>query len=96
MKEIIQYLKNQNRENKENMNPGNMEIMRKQSGTTSASINSRIQEIEKRISSAEDTIEKIDSLAKENIKSNKSLTQNIQDIWDTVNRLDKNRNSLAT
>ena len=29
---------------------------------------------------------KIDSLAKENIKSNKFLTQNIQEIWDTMKR----------
>ena len=34
------------------------EIMRKKSGTTNASINSRIQEMEERISSTEDTTEK--------------------------------------
>ena len=62
------------------------EIMRKQSRTTNASINSRIQDLEERIWSAEDTIEEIDSLVKENIKSNKSLTQNIQEIWDTMKR----------
>ena len=42
--------------------------------------------MEERISNAEDTIEKIDSSVKENIKSNKSLTQNIQEIWDTMKR----------
>ena len=36
------------------------EIMRKRSGTTNTSINSRIQEMEERISSTEDTIEYID------------------------------------
>ena len=60
--------------------------MRKRSGTTNASINSRIQEIEERISSTEDTIEEIDSSVKENIKSNESLTQNIQEIWNTMKR----------
>ena len=33
-----------------------------------------------------DTIEEIDSSVKENIKSNKSLIQNIQEIWDTMKR----------
>ena len=61
-------------------------FMRKWSGTTNASINSRIQEMEKRISSAEDTLEETDTLVKENIKSNKSLTQNIQEIWNTMKR----------
>ena len=36
------------------------ENMRKRSGTTNVSMNSRIQEMEERISSAEDTIEEID------------------------------------
>ena len=60
--------------------------MRKRAGTTNASMNSRIQEMEERISSTEDTIEEIDSLVKENITSNKSLTQNIHEIWDTLKR----------
>ena len=51
-----------------------MENMRKHSGTTNASINSRIQVIEERLSSAEDTIKEIDLSVKENIKSNKTLT----------------------
>ena len=42
--------------------------------------------MEERISSAEDTIEEIDSSVKENIKFNESLTQNIQEIWDTMKR----------
>ena len=42
--------------------------------------------MEERISSAEDTIEKIDSPVKESIKSNKSLTQNIQEIWESMKR----------
>ena len=47
----------------------------------------RIQVVEERISVVEDSLEDIQSLTKENLKSNKSLTQNIQEIWDTVKRL---------
>ena len=42
--------------------------------------------MEEKISSAEDSIEEIDSSVKENMKSNKSLTQNIQEIWDTMKK----------
>ena len=45
-----------------------------------------LQEREERKSSAEDTIEEIDSSVNKNIKFNKSLTQNIQVIWDTMKR----------
>ena len=62
------------------------EITTKRRETTNSSMNTRIQEMEERITSAEDTIEEIDSSVKENIKSNKSLTQNIQEIWDTIKR----------
>ncbi|CAH7172607.1 LOC299282 [Phodopus roborovskii] len=41
---------------------------------------------EKRISGAEDKLEEIDSSTKENHKSNKSLTHNIQEMWDTMKR----------
>ena len=61
-----------------------MENLGKLTGTTETSITNRIQEIEKRISDTEDTIEEINSLIKENNKSNKFLTQNIQEIWDTM------------
>jgi hypothetical protein len=39
-----------------------------------------------RISGAEDTIENIDTTVKENAKSKKLLTQNIQEIQDTIRR----------
>ena len=39
-----------------------------------------------RISSTEHTIEEVDSSVKENIKPNKSLIQNIQEIWDVMKR----------
>jgi uncharacterized coiled-coil protein SlyX len=42
----------------------------------------RIQEIEERISGAEDTIENIGTTVKENAKSKKLLNQNIQEIQD--------------
>ena len=42
--------------------------------------------MEEIISNAEDTIEDIDSSVQQNIKSNKSLTQNIQEIRDTMKR----------
>ena len=45
-----------------------------------------MQEIEKRISGAEDTIENIDTTVKENAKCKKLLTQNIQEIQDTMRR----------
>ncbi|EGV99742.1 Putative transposase element L1Md-A101/L1Md-A102/L1Md-A2 [Cricetulus griseus] len=42
--------------------------------------------MEKRISGVEDTIEEVDSSVKENIKSNKFLTQNICETWDPMKR----------
>ena len=54
-----------------------LENLGKRSGVIDASITNRIQEIEERISSAEDTIENIDTTVKENAKSKKLLTQNI-------------------
>jgi hypothetical protein len=42
--------------------------------------------MEERISSAEDSIENIDTTVKENAKCKKLLTQNIQEIQDTMRR----------
>jgi uncharacterized coiled-coil protein SlyX len=53
-----------------------------------ASITNRIQEIEERISGADNTIESIDTTVNENAKSKKLLTQNIQEIQDTMRRWD--------
>ena len=63
-----------------------MENLGKQMGTTAGSVTNRIQEIEERIQGAEDTIEEIKSFVKEN-KSNKNLTQNILEIWDTRKKI---------
>ena len=79
MKEIVQGLKTEVGAIKKTQTEGilEMENLGKWSGTTNSSITNRIQEIEERISSAEDRIDEIDSLVKGNVKSNKFLTQNI-------------------
>ena len=48
------------------------------------SISNRIQEMKERISGAEDSIEKIGKTIKDNTKHKKILTQNIQEIQDTM------------
>ena len=63
-----------------------IETLGKKSGTIDASISNRIQEMEERISGAEDSIENMDTTIKENAKSKMLLTQNIQEIQDTVRR----------
>ena len=51
----------------------------KNPGVIDASINNRIHEIEERTSGADDSIENIDSIVKENTKSINLVTQNIQE-----------------
>jgi chromosome segregation ATPase len=63
-----------------------IETLGKKSGTIDASISNRIQEIDERVSGAEDSIENIGTTIKENTKSKKTLTQNIQEIQDTMRR----------
>ena len=63
-----------------------IENLGKRSGVIHASIKLRIKEIEERISGAEDTIENIDTTVKENAKSKKLVTQNIQEIQDTMRK----------
>jgi chromosome segregation ATPase len=50
------------------------------------SISNRIQEMEERISGAEDSLGNMDTTIKENAKCKKILTQNIQEIQDTTRR----------
>jgi hypothetical protein len=57
-----------------------LENLGKRSEVIDASITNRIQKTEKRISVAEDNTENIDTTVKENTKSRKLLTQNIQEI----------------
>jgi cell division protein FtsL len=63
-----------------------MENLGKRGGATDASITNRIQEIEERISGRENTKDDIDKTVKENAKSKKLLTQNIQKIQNTMRR----------
>jgi chromosome segregation ATPase len=62
------------------------ENLGKRSRVIDASITNRIQEIEEKISGTEDSIENIDTTIKENAQSKKLLTQNIQEIQDTMRR----------
>ena len=63
-----------------------IEVLGKKSGNIDASISNRIQEMEERISGAEESIENIGTTIKENAKCKKILTQNIQEIQDTMRR----------
>ena len=91
MKELnktIQNLKTEIETIKKSQKVTTLEIenLGKKSGDIDASITNRMQEIEERISGAEDTIENIYTIVKENTKSKKLLTQNIQEIQDTKRR----------
>jgi chromosome segregation ATPase len=61
-----------------------IKILGKKMGIIDASITKRIQEMKERISDAEDSIENMDTTIKENAKWKKILTQNIQEIQDTM------------
>ena len=61
-----------------------IENLGNKSGTIDESISNRIQEIEETISHAEDSIENLGTTNKENAKCKKILTQNIQEIQDTM------------
>ena len=66
-----------------------MDNLGKRSAATDASVTNRIQETKERISGLEDAIENMDTLVKENTKCKKLLTQNIQEIQDTMKRSDR-------
>ena len=63
-----------------------IENQKKRQGAVDTSFTNRIQEMEERISGAEDSIEIIDTTVKENTKCKRILTQNIQEIQDTMRR----------
>jgi hypothetical protein len=73
---------------KKTQSEANLEIetLGKKSGTINSNIHNRIQEMEERISGAEDSIENMGTTIKENAKYKKILTQNIQKIQDTMRR----------
>ena len=63
-----------------------IEILGKKLGAIDVSITNRIQEMEERISVTKDSIENMETTIKENAKCKKILTQNIQEIQDTMRR----------
>ena len=63
-----------------------IENLGKRSGDTDAGITNKIQEMEEKISGAEDTIKNIDTAVKENAKCKKLETQNIQEIQNTIRK----------
>jgi uncharacterized coiled-coil protein SlyX len=63
-----------------------IETLGKKSGNIDVSISNRIQEMEERISGAEDSIQNISKTIKEKANCKKVLTQNIQEIQDTMRR----------
>ncbi|KAL6076489.1 hypothetical protein STEG23_025572 [Scotinomys teguina] len=87
VKETFQHLKIEIGRMKKTQTEGMLEIekLSKQTENTDASITNRIQEMEDRISNVEDTIKETDSSVKENTKSKKVITQNVQEISDTMN-----------
>ena len=63
-----------------------IENQKKRQGAVDTSFTNRMQEMEERISGAEDSIEIIDSTVKDNVKLKKLLVQNIQEIQNTMRR----------
>ena len=63
-----------------------IENQKKRQGAVDTSFTNRIQEMEERISGAEDSIEIIDSTVKDNVKQKKLLVQIIQEIQDSMRR----------
>ncbi|KAL6084859.1 hypothetical protein STEG23_002844 [Scotinomys teguina] len=86
--ETVQELKTEIEAIKKTQTEGKLEMenLSKRTGTTDTSINNRIQAMEERISGIEDTIEEIDTSVKENTEAKKVITQNVQEIWDTMKR----------
>ena len=63
-----------------------MESLGKRSGVIDPSITSRLQRIKEKISGIEDITKDINITVKENTKSKKLLTQNIQETQNTMKR----------
>ena len=88
LNKTIQDLKREVETIKKTQSETTLEIdnLGKKSGTIDAIISNRIQEMEERISGAEDSIENMGTTIKEmqNAKCKKILTQNIQEIQDIM------------
>jgi len=63
-----------------------IENQKKRQGAVDTNFTNRIQEMEERISGAEDSIETTDTTIKDNVKQKKLLAQNIQEIQDSMRR----------
>jgi wobble nucleotide-excising tRNase len=88
LNKTIQNLKREVKTIKKTQSETTLEIetLGKRYGNINESISNRIQEMEERISGAEDSIENMGTTIKENTKCKKILTQNIQEIQDTIGR----------
>jgi predicted nucleic acid-binding Zn-ribbon protein len=88
LNKTIQDLKGEVEKMKKTQSETSLEIetLGKQSGNIDASISNRIQEMEERISGAEDSTENMDTTIKENAKCKKILTQNVQEIQEKMRR----------
>jgi chromosome segregation ATPase len=88
LNKTIQDLKREVDRIKKTQSEATLEIenIGKKSGTIDASISKGVQEMEERISGAEDSMENISTAIKETGKCKKILTQNIQEIKDTMRR----------
>jgi hypothetical protein len=88
LNKTIQDLKMEIETQKKSQRETTLEIenLGKRPGVTDANITNRTQEIEERISGAEDTIENIAATVKEKTKGKKLPTQSIQEIQDTMRR----------
>jgi hypothetical protein len=88
LNKTIHYLKMEVEIMKETQRKTTLEIktVGKKSGTIDVSISNRKEEMEERISGTEHSIENMDTTIKENAKCKKILTQNIQEIQDTMRR----------
>jgi DNA replicative helicase MCM subunit Mcm2 (Cdc46/Mcm family) len=86
LNKIIQDLKMELETTNKSQREATMETenLGKRSGDIDASITNRIQELEGRISGAEENIENIDTTVKENEKCKNILTQNIQEMQGTM------------
>jgi predicted nucleic acid-binding Zn-ribbon protein len=73
---------------KKKQTKGNLEMkmLETQAGTSEASLTYRTQEVKERISGTESMIKEMDTSVKENVKSKILLAQNIQEIWNTMDR----------
>jgi chromosome segregation ATPase len=78
--EVETMMKSQSETTLEIENPG------KKSGTIDVRISNRLQEMEERISGAEDSIENMNTIIKENAKYKKILSQDIQEIQYTMRK----------